>query len=135
MGRNFKHGENPSSFLRAQPIYTKEGHFWLVQHWKCSSIHKVTITITCKAMNCFHPTLQHQLFFPDLLYNLLEDCERSEEFTIISWSPQGRSFKVHDKEVFTHSILPRYFRQSKYKSFARQCKYSVDSECRFVLVV
>jgi hypothetical protein len=65
---------------------------------------------------------QQQLLFPDLLYSLLEDCERNEEFNIISWSPQGNSFKVYNKEAFTRNILPRYFRQSKYKSFARQRK-------------
>ena len=67
-----------------------------------------------------------QLLFPNLLHKLLEDCDRNDESNIISWNAEGNSFKVHNKNVFTERILPRYFRQSKYKSFARQCKKESD---------
>ena len=58
--------------------------------------------------------------FPELLHDLLEDVETSNESDIVAWAPSGRCFKVFKKETFIAHILPRYFKQSKYKSFVRQ---------------
>ena len=39
---------------------------------------------------------------------------------IISWLPHGHSFLVYDKKKFTETILPIYFKGTKYESFTRK---------------
>jgi hypothetical protein len=58
--------------------------------------------------------------FPHLLHDLLEDAEKSRETDVVSWRPSGGCFKVHKREEFMSRILPKYFRQTRYKSFVRQ---------------
>ena len=53
--------------------------------------------------------------FPSRLYQLLEDAEKDGLESIISWMPDGKSFKVHDKEKFERDLMPRYFGSSKYR--------------------
>ena len=55
--------------------------------------------------------------FPSKLYEILS---RNDIADIISWSPHGRSWKVHKPKVFEERIIPQYFRHSKYNSFTRQ---------------
>jgi len=54
------------------------------------------------------------------LYEMLEDVEVRGQEDIVSWIDEGRGFKVHNMQKFVDDIIPRYFRQSKYKSFQRQ---------------
>ena len=61
--------------------------------------------------------------FPSRLYQLLEDSETEGNTDIISWMPDGRSFKVHNKERFESELMPRYFGSSKYRSFQKVCVY------------
>lgn len=63
--------------------------------------------------------------FPFRLYNVLEKVsEIDDESSIISWTPAGRTFHIHDLDAFKTRILPKYFpKQSKYKSFRRQLQY------------
>eukprot|EP00934_Nitzschia_sp_Nitz4_P002460 Nitzschia sp. Nitz4//scaffold111_size72815//53585//54032//NITZ4_005797-RA/size72815-augustus-gene-0.58-mRNA-1//-1//CDS//3329533201//2450//frame0 len=58
--------------------------------------------------------------FPQILHDLLEEMEKEGKSQIVGWKPDGLSFKVQDKASFTRDVLPRYFRQSQYKSFVRQ---------------
>ena len=58
--------------------------------------------------------------FPWKLHDLLEDAEKFEFDSILSWLPCGTRFKVHDSLQFETTIAPRYFNQHKYKSFQRQ---------------
>ena len=51
------------------------------------------------------------------LLNVL--CEE-QSIDIISWLPHGRSFIVYDKKKFVESILPRFFKESKFTSFTRK---------------
>jgi hypothetical protein len=37
-----------------------------------------------------------------------------------SWQPHGKAFRVHKTKEFTETIMPTYFRQTRYKSFQRQ---------------
>mmetsp|Transcript_16329 Transcript_16329/g.24072 ORF Transcript_16329/g.24072 Transcript_16329/m.24072 type:complete len:576 (-) Transcript_16329:155-1882(-) len=55
--------------------------------------------------------------FPQVLKNLLSCSEISH---IVTWLPHGRSFIVQDTDEFVKSILPRFFRQSAFRSFSRQ---------------
>ena len=49
------------------------------------------------------------------------DLAESEGYaSVVSWLPDGQSFIVHNVYAFVAVILPRYFKQSKYKSFQRQ---------------
>ena len=40
---------------------------------------------------------------------------------IISWLPHGRAFAIHDPDGLVTKVLPRYFNQTKFVSFIRQC--------------
>lgn len=69
--------------------------------------------------------------FPHRLYDMLENAERDGYSKIISWMPDGKSFRIH-VEVSHHDneeddsgkaivkILKRTFKHSKFKSFLRQ---------------
>ncbi|CAJ1963181.1 unnamed protein product [Cylindrotheca closterium] len=63
--------------------------------------------------------------FPFRLHKVIETVsEIDEEASIISWTPAGRTFRIHDLDAFKTQILPKYFpKQSKYKSFRRQLQY------------
>jgi hypothetical protein len=54
--------------------------------------------------------------FPVKLHKLLGESRHAE---IISWLPDGRSFKIYNKERFAREIMPKYFGSSTYKSFQR----------------
>ena len=51
---------------------------------------------------------------------MLNDAEQERFENVVSWLPGGRAFKVHQTEKFVKKIMPRYFNQTKYKSFGRQ---------------
>ena len=58
--------------------------------------------------------------FPWRVHELLSDAEKEGFTSIVSWLPDFAGFKVHKTKVFEKQILPRYFKQTKYKSFRRQ---------------
>lgn len=58
--------------------------------------------------------------FPWKLHEMLDGVEARRAEHVVSWLPDGISFKVHDLDKFVLHVLPRYFRQTKYKSFQRQ---------------
>ncbi|CAJ1934581.1 unnamed protein product [Cylindrotheca closterium] len=53
---------------------------------------------------------------------MLETVEKEGKTSIISWLPGDPqdTFKVHDKDKFMQQVLPRFFNQTKFKSFLRQ---------------
>ena len=58
--------------------------------------------------------------FPWALHTLLEDAEKAGDAAVVSWNPSGNAFQVNKRDEFMKRILPRYFKQSKFKSFVRQ---------------
>jgi HSF-type DNA-binding len=58
--------------------------------------------------------------FPWTLHRLLEDAEREDRQDVVAWMPSGNAFIVRKRDVFVKETLPRYFRQTKFKSFVRQ---------------
>lgn len=54
------------------------------------------------------------------LHKILDEVEKTGDEDIISWQKNGRSFKVHRPKEFVRTIIPKYFNQTKYKSFQRQ---------------
>ncbi|KAG7347832.1 HSF-type DNA-binding protein [Nitzschia inconspicua] len=59
--------------------------------------------------------------FAITLHTLLTDAEALGFDDVICWLPGGQAFKVLDSHRFATEIMPRYFNQTKYKSFQRQC--------------
>jgi hypothetical protein len=68
--------------------------------------------------------VNHSVPFPWELHEMLEAAENEVFTNAVSWLPDYQSFKVHQTETFVNDIMPKYFRQTKYKSFQRQCKFS-----------
>jgi len=55
--------------------------------------------------------------FPWRLHEILEDIEKKGMDWIVGWTSDGKAFQVLDQERFEGTILPMYFRHSRYKSF------------------
>lgn len=60
------------------------------------------------------------LSFPAKLHSMLDDAARLGFDDIVSWQPEGSSFKVMHPDRFAEEIMQSYFNQTKYKSFQRQ---------------
>ena len=59
--------------------------------------------------------------FPQKLHMMLSDLENEEGGRdIASWLPHGRAFAIHKPKEFVKSIMPKYFRMSRFSSFQRQ---------------
>jgi len=63
------------------------------------------------------PVLKAPTNFPSKLHHILSDPEYQH---VISWMPHGRAWKIHNKDLLVSEVVPKYFVQSKYQSFARQ---------------
>jgi hypothetical protein len=61
--------------------------------------------------------------FPGKLYRLLVEAERNGNENIISFTQDGRAFKIHSREKFITKVSPTYFRQAKISSFVRQLNF------------
>lgn len=70
---------------------------------------------------------QGDVKFPIRLHEMLQDVHQSSSSSslteIVSWNPDGTAFKVHDKSQFETILLPKYFLQTKYRSFQRQLNH------------
>lgn len=63
--------------------------------------------------------IPNEIPFPLRLHIMLQQTEIAGQASIVSWMPSGKSFRVHDREVFSKEILPEYFRSSNFRSFQR----------------
>jgi hypothetical protein len=61
--------------------------------------------------------------FPGKLYRLLAEAERDGNTHIVSFTPDGRAFKINDPRAFIKEVSPNYFRQSLMSSFVRQLNF------------
>eukprot|EP00123_Amoebidium_parasiticum_P012784 comp21574_c0_seq1/m.30145 comp21574_c0_seq1/g.30145 ORF comp21574_c0_seq1/g.30145 comp21574_c0_seq1/m.30145 type:complete len:392 (-) comp21574_c0_seq1:192-1367(-) len=63
-----------------------------------------------------NPTTGVSTFLQKLLA-MVEDhtCDH-----LISWSPDGNSFRVHDPVTFAKEVLPKFFKHNNFSSFVRQ---------------
>ena len=57
--------------------------------------------------------------FPVKLYQMLVDAEAEGKSDIISFTPSGRAFKIHQPNRLLNELVPRYFSQKKITSFKR----------------
>ena len=55
--------------------------------------------------------------FPFRLYDMLNAAADDELHSIVSWSADGLSFSIHQKDIFTERIVPRFFKITKFRSF------------------
>jgi hypothetical protein len=74
--------------------------------------------------------ISHSVPLPWKLHEMLDATEKDGLASVVSWLPDQRSFKVYQNEPFVRDIMPKWFRQSKYKSFQRQCKTTATC-CRW----
>ena len=58
--------------------------------------------------------------FPEKLYRLLVETAENKLDHIVSFTPSGRAFSIHDPDAFMDEIVPRYFTLSSLTSFKRQ---------------
>jgi hypothetical protein len=58
--------------------------------------------------------------FPGKLYRLLADVESRGNSHIISFTPNGKAFKIHNPDAFMKDVAPQYFAQTHFTSFVRQ---------------
>lgn len=58
--------------------------------------------------------------FPEKLHRMLNEVVADGHGDIVSFYAHGRAFGVHDMDRFCSEIMPKYFKQSKWNSFARQ---------------
>ena len=66
-------------------------------------------------------TFHKEFQFPWRLYGMLERANEEDFSSIVSWMPgDDSSFKVHDPDNFVQTVMPKFFHQTKYKSFQRQ---------------
>ena len=65
-------------------------------------------------------TEKHSLPFPFALHNMLSVAEEQGKTSVVSWLPHGKAFRVNNKEVFVATMMTKYFKQTKFKSFQRQ---------------
>lgn len=63
---------------------------------------------------------EKKLPFPLKLQELLADASARGWKDIVSWQFHGKAFRIHKPIEFVSMVMPRYFQQTKYKSFQRQ---------------
>ena len=62
--------------------------------------------------------------FPHKLFDLLEKASLDNRSSdVVSWSPDGTTFVVHDHGRFAAEFLPTYFGTTQFRSFDRQLNY------------
>lgn len=58
--------------------------------------------------------------FPWKLFNMLETASELGLHHTLSWTPDGKSFAIWDREKFMSQVVPLFFKQSKFRSFVSQ---------------
>jgi len=54
--------------------------------------------------------------FPWKLHDMLDRSAKESNEDIVSWVDDGNAFRVHMPDVFVDTVMPRFFKQTKYKS-------------------
>jgi hypothetical protein len=55
--------------------------------------------------------------FPYILHGLLEDAEKSGQISVVSWSRDGKAFRLHNKGAFQQKYLQLYFKLNSMDDF------------------
>lgn len=59
--------------------------------------------------------------FPIKLHRLLTEATETGDTDVVGWNTEGTAFTIFQPKVFSETWMKRYFNQSRYKSFQRQC--------------
>ena len=70
-----------------------------------------------------------QQHFPYKLYDMLEYAADSEYSYSVSWSEDGMSFAINNKDTFMECIVPLFFKQTKFRSFVSVLYYVLCLIC------
>jgi hypothetical protein len=84
---------------------------------------KQTSNMSFSKQKDYRKKAQNGHSFPFMLHDMLNDMEKLNFASIVSWDSDGKSFKVHKQDKFVETIMPLYFDQSKYGSFRRQLNH------------
>lgn len=61
--------------------------------------------------------------FPVKLHRMLTElAESSEAQDILSFTPSGRAFKIHQPRAFVSEVAPKFYRLKDFRSFTRQVR-------------
>mmetsp|Transcript_26596 Transcript_26596/g.49660 ORF Transcript_26596/g.49660 Transcript_26596/m.49660 type:complete len:370 (-) Transcript_26596:813-1922(-) len=66
-----------------------------------------------------HALISDSESFPVKLHRLLTYVEVTAQTDIVSWSPDGRTFRIKDKKRFAGNVMPKFFSNSSFKTFKR----------------
>lgn len=80
---------------------------------KTAARRRITVESSDGIDTCNRPSSH----FPYKLYDMLEYAADSEFFYAVSWSEDGTSFAIHDKDEFMMHVVPLFFKQTKFRSF------------------
>ena len=58
--------------------------------------------------------------FPWKLHDMLDRASAEGYDMAASWVENGEAFKIHHPDVFVKSVMPRFFKQTKYKSVSNE---------------
>jgi hypothetical protein len=89
------------------------------------SHHSLDASSSAGAENPTHTRVSHddsvlgnrREHFPFRLYDMLNAAADDELHSIVSWSADGLSFSIHQKDIFIERIVPRFFKITKFRSF------------------
>lgn len=62
-------------------------------------------------------TKEQLITFPYKLYEMLEYACDSESNAACSWTADGSAFVIVDRDVMMEELVPKFFRQTKFRSF------------------
>lgn len=72
------------------------------------------------------------------LMKYVEEKNKVEKEFCISWLPEGKAFVIYNIKEFTNSVIPKFFKASKFCSFTRKRKFSCTvctTTCPFYLLL
>ena len=58
------------------------------------------------------------------LMKYVEEKNKVEKEFCISWLPEGKAFVIYNIKEFTNSVVPKFFKASKFCSFTRKRKFN-----------
>lgn len=71
-------------------------------------------------------TKEHLITFPYKLHEMLEYACDSASNSACSWTADGTAFVIVDKDVMMEELVPKFFRQTKFRSFVSLCEYMIE---------
>ena len=56
------------------------------------------------------------------LMKYVDEKNKTEKEFCVSWLPEGKAFVIYNIKEFTSSVIPKFFKASKFCSFTRKRK-------------